>query len=178
MTEKVKVCVMGQSFHWMNGIETLEEIKKHLSKDGGVAIIGIRTGIHIYNPAGWVETDPATARRNKAIYESVIKYLGIERRAGKDTFKTSYQPFTKMLDDAHFSEVLEQNYEETRRRSIEATLGYIYSTSWGNKSQLGEKANAFEDELSMRLSELKTNGVFDEKIIFNLLIAKGKYREP
>ena len=174
LTEKVKVCVMGQSFHWMDGVNTLAEIKKHIHTGGGVAILGIKIGIHVHNPDGWIEPIPATALRNKAIYESVVKYLGVERRAGATTFKTSYQPFAEMLKAAGFKGVSEQMFEEIRRRTIEETLGYIYSTSWGNKEQLGEKVAAFDEELTDKLKAIRADGVFDERIVFSLLTAITK----
>lgn len=173
LTKKVKVCVMGQSFHWMDGANTLAEIKKHLTSGGGVAILGIKIGIHIYTPDGWVEPVPATALRNKAIYETVVKFLGIERRAGETTFKTSYQPFTEMLEETGFESIQEQTFEEMRERTTDETLGYIYSTSWGNKNQLGDKAMAFDEELMGKLGSIEADGVFSEKIVFSLLTAKG-----
>ena len=172
LTEKIKLVTMGQSFHWMDGKTTLNEIKRHLVTGGGVAIIGIRCGIHVYSPDGWIEQNSVTAKRNEAIYDAVIKYLGIERKAGKTTFKTSYQPYTEMLSEAGFSDVKEQIFDEMRSRNIDETLGYIYSTTWGNKSQLGDKTNVFEAELRDKLQNLSPSGTFEEKITFSLLTAK------
>jgi len=173
LAEKVKLVAMGQSFHWMDGESTLEEIKKHLVDGGGVAIVGLKCGIHIYSsPDDWVEPLPTTAKRNKAILDAAVRYLGIERRAGKTTFKTSLQPWTDTLDEASFAEITECVFDEIRPRNIDETLGYIYSTTWGNKSQLGRKADEFETELRKKLQELSPSGVFEEKITFSLLTAK------
>jgi ABC-type Fe3+-hydroxamate transport system substrate-binding protein len=115
---------------------------------------------------------PITAERNKIIYNAVTKYLGIERRAGKTKFKTSYQPYNEMLDEAGFEKIAEQILDKTMTRNIDETPGYIFSTSWGNKHQLGDKADEFEEELKQKLLKLNPDGIFQERVIFSLLTAK------
>jgi ubiquinone/menaquinone biosynthesis C-methylase UbiE len=175
LTERIKLCAMGQSFHWMNGVGTLIELKKHLMDDGGVAIISIRHGLHIYSTSYTIpfdEPSAITVERNRVVREVVVKYLGAERKAGSGIFEQDKKSYESMLSEAGFFDVKEDVWDITTKRSIDDVIGWLYSSSWGNKSQLGNKVGAFERELRERLRELKPDGVFDERISFRLLTAK------
>ncbi|MCL2869300.1 class I SAM-dependent methyltransferase [Candidatus Saccharibacteria bacterium] len=172
LTEKIKLCTMGQSFHWMDGTDTLIEIKKHLVDNGGVAIIGLKHGLHIYSPT-FDEPNEITAERNRIVSEVGVKYLGAERKAGHSVFTRGKKSFEDMLNEAGFADIEETVLDVMVRRTTDDVIGWLFSSSWGNSDQLGDKAEAFEQELRERLKELKPDGVFDERISFWLLTAKS-----
>ena len=176
LQDKIKLCTMGQSFHWMDGMNTLAEIKKHLVPGGGVAILGVRHGLHIYS-ADFDEPNELTAERNWVVREIGKKYLGAERKAGHGVFAKNTQSFEDMLGEAGFSEINELVFYDTVRRTIDDVVGFLFSSSWGNRGQLGEKADDFERELRDALLELKSDGVFEERVAFWLLTARVKFME-
>lgn len=171
LTDKIKLVSMGQSFHWMDGETTLNEIKKHLANNSGIAIIGTRYGLHIYSPP-FDEPNEITIERNKIVKEVAMKYLNKERKAGKNTFKHNNKPFNDMLTEAGFANIDEITFDKISKRTINETIGFLYSTSRGSKYQLGDKVENFEKELKEKLSKISPNGIFNEKTIFSLLIAK------
>jgi len=171
LDKKIKLVTMGQSFHWMNGKSTLEEIKKHLVDSGGVAIMSARHGLHVYSSL-FDEPNELTAKRNEIVREVGIKYLGEKRKAGKGQYQRGEKPWIELLGEAGFADIEETIFDETMERTVDETIGFLYSTSWGNKNQLGDKADAFEQELKEKLLALAPSGVFEEKITFDLLSAK------
>ncbi|MDR2063168.1 MAG: class I SAM-dependent methyltransferase [Candidatus Nomurabacteria bacterium] len=171
LSEKVKVVAMGRSFHWMDGEKTLAEIKKRLAGEGGVAIVYERHGLHVYSSA-FVEPNATTARRNQTVSRVAKKYLGEERKAGKNKFRKVEKSFQEMLNKTGFLEIIEEEITEQYRRSIENTIGFVFSTSWGSPQLFGGKVEAFKKELSEELSKINPDGTFDEKIIFGLLAGK------
>ena len=172
LKKKIKLCAMGRSFHWMDGTDTLIEIKKHLADGGGVAIVDIRHGLHIYSPT-FSEPDDITAERNRIVSEIGKKYLGTKRKAGHSLFTKEQKSFNEMLDEVGFSKIKEVIFDTTVTRTIDDTVGFILSSSWGNKNQLGDKAEIFEQELRSRLITLKPDGLFNEKLTFWLLTARS-----
>jgi len=177
LSEKIKLVTMGQSLHWMDVEVVLSEIKKHLVIGGGVAIIGgAQHGLHIYSPF-FDEPNEITAERNKIVREVVIKDLGSERKAGKSVFRQRDDKWLK-FDDAlaktGFTDIDEIMFSETVKRSVDETIGFLYSTSWGNKHQLGEKVDEFEKELREKLLELQPSGVFDERVEFYFINGRRK----
>jgi len=172
LNEKIKLCTMGQSFHWMDGVETLTGIKKHLVNNGGVTIVGLKQGLSIYMPT-FDEPNQITAERNRIVSEVGIKYLGAQRKAGHGVFTRGKKSFEDMLSEAGFADIKESVLDITIKRTIDDVIGWLFSSSWGKKGQLGGKAETFEQELRERLQELKPDGVFDERISFWLLTAKS-----
>ncbi|GHU07308.1 methyltransferase [Alphaproteobacteria bacterium] len=172
INDKVKFVIMGQSFHWMDGTKTLSDIKNILTDDGGVTIIGTRHGLHIYSST-FTEPNVMTAKRNEIVSQVATKYLGKERRAGKSKFKQMEQSFEDMEREVGFVDVNQTLFDITLSRSIDETIGFLYSTSWGNKAQLGDKAGDFEQELKEKLFNLKPDGIFNERIVLSLLTAKN-----
>jgi SAM-dependent methyltransferase len=168
---RIKLCTMGQSFHWMGGADTLVGIRKHLVSGGGVTIIGVKDGLHIYSST-FNEPNEITAERNRVVGEMGIKYLGVKRKAGKSVFMKEEKSFEEILDEAGFTEIDEVTLDVAIKRTIDDVIGFIFSSSWGNKNQLGDKADAFERELREKLQMLKPDGIFDEMISFSLLTAK------
>lgn len=168
---EIKLCTMGQSFHWMDGTSTLMELKKHLADGGGVAITGVRHGLHIYS-SNFEEPNEITTKRNQIVSDVGMKYFGEERKAGRKVFVRDAESFGDMLDKAGFTEVEEVIFDTVAKRTIDDVMGFLFSTSWGNKNYLGDKADAFEEELRKKLLALKPDGAFEEKISFYMITAK------
>jgi ubiquinone/menaquinone biosynthesis C-methylase UbiE len=171
LSAKIKLCAMGQSFHWMDDTNTLIEIKKHLTNGGGIAIVGVKQGLHIYSSI-FDEPNDITVKRNQIVSEVGMKYLGAQRKAGQQTYERDNRPFSDMLNEAGYTEIGETVFDITIERTVDETIGFIYSVSWGNKNQLGDKVDVFEAELRKKLHELKPDGIFEEKVTFDLLTAK------
>jgi ubiquinone/menaquinone biosynthesis C-methylase UbiE len=171
ITSSVKLVAMGMSFHWMDGVKTLVDIKKILTDDGGVAILNQRHNLNVYSKL-INEPNGITDQRNGVVEECVKKFFGETRRAGKQSYITGTQSFGEMLNQAGFRDIDEQTFDTTNQRTIGQIIGYIYSASWGRKSLLGDKADEFEEELKQKLLKLKSDGIFQERVIFSLLTAK------
>jgi ubiquinone/menaquinone biosynthesis C-methylase UbiE len=168
LDEPIKLVTMGQSFHWMDGGGTLDEIKRHLADRGGVALVSVQHGLHIYSTS-FDEPNILTAQRNEIVRKIGLKYLGEKRKAGKRTFKKDEQSWIDMLVGSGFANVHEFVFDKTLKRSIDDTVGFLLSTSWGNTRQLGGQVAHFERELQDKLLEMAPSGVFDEKVVFSLL---------
>jgi ubiquinone/menaquinone biosynthesis C-methylase UbiE len=69
-----------------------------------------------------------------------------------------------VMEEAGFEDVGSHPFVEAHAWTLEAILGYLYSTSLCSKRVLGDKAGAFEEELRSALLAHDSGGVYREHI--------------
>jgi hypothetical protein len=84
---------MGQSFHWMEQAEVLDRLYTLIEAEGGLVIIGSEP----------TPQKTLTQRKDDALKETIIKYLGAKRRAGKKTYKHPKMPYKELLLNSKFN---------------------------------------------------------------------------
>ena len=152
----LRLTTSGVSFHWMDRKTVLQKIYDLTEKGGGMAIVGEGSPVRGKN-----KTEPWKAKRQ----ELIIKYLGPERRAGNELHKAfipDKEPFETAILASAFRESERKSYEYETRRSIDEIVGFLWSTSYANRTLFGESVEAFEQELRAELLTLVPDGIFVE----------------
>ncbi|MCY3412606.1 MAG: methyltransferase domain-containing protein [Candidatus Heimdallarchaeota archaeon] len=128
----------GSSFHWLDKPKVLYKCKKILKSDGRGIIIGSRS---VWNQAGeWIEES----------LEVIKEFLGERRKAGSGYFEEDEKTFEEYITEAGFTILINGAFEVNVTTTVEEYIGGLYSTSFANIHQLGEKKEEFE----MRMREL------------------------
>lgn len=161
----LRLVTMGQSFHWMNKREVLQQLYPALRPGGGLVIIDA-----LYD----IPKDNLDARKNELIHQLVAKYLGPRRRAGKSFFKNDQESYIDLLREAGYQPLGEAAFDTIRPVTIDQVVGHVFSLSWASKFQLGNLTKPFEAELRAGLADLlKSAGAkhFDELMRFDMFMA-------
>ncbi|MBI2550886.1 class I SAM-dependent methyltransferase [Candidatus Uhrbacteria bacterium] len=158
-----KIATFGASFHWMEQERILSFLDSVIESEGGVAIAG--------SQSVWLPTEDW----EEVVKQMIQKYLGEERRAGTGKFKQAAKTderFEDLLNKSLFSLFEERQYKHKREKTIDEIIGRIYSTSFANPAVLGEKKEAFENELRNELNRLNPQGLFEKTENYYLFLAK------
>lgn len=150
--QSFRLVTFGTALHWMNKDAVLKKVYSLLIPNGGLAVI-----------EGGKTLWRSERQWQKEILKVVQKYLGKERRAGKGTFQKDERPYEDVIAQAHFSNIQHHEVTESEKLSIDFIIGNLYSTSFASKELLGEKAQAFEQELQTALLKLSPGGKFSER---------------
>lgn len=157
-----RVATIGQAFHWMDRDEVLGKLAILIEDGGGLAIV---------NPGkrrpqeSW---EPVAA-------EIVAKFLGPRTRHPKSNpQEPEHEP--ALLRSEYFSSFTAHEFPSTITRDIHSIIGCLYSMSGSARPLFGDKADAFEAELTEALLTLNPAGVFNEKIESEIVIAPKKAR--
>jgi len=78
----------------------------------------------------------------------------------------------EVLRRAGFVDVADYDFDDTYEWTTESIIGHIYSTSYGSKAQLGDRATAFEAELTEALLAAKPTGRFRQQTTFGYTLAR------
>lgn len=166
--EMFRLTTMGASFHWMEQATVLRKIYEHTEKGGGVAIV--TKSAHVWKRD---KTDDNEKERWKKVYKDLVrKYLGEERRAGNSLYRPPSEDFDDALDNSPFGGHTEWTHAFSRTRTLEAIIGFLYSTSFASRRLLGARVDTFEAELRNELLKIEPSGVFTEQVQLEALIAK------
>lgn len=149
-SRSIDACVMGQSFHWMNRVQLLDQLNSIVRSDGGIAIVSGGESVWSDQQNGWSEV----------VRDLVVEALGPRRRAGASTYEHPKEPHEVVLRQSRFSQINEQKFHEEVSLSIEDIIGLQLSTSYASPGQLGSRMNEFCDELRKRLLAREPSGVF------------------
>ncbi len=155
-----RVISCGDAFHWMDRDLLLRYWHRALAHDGGLVIVS--TG-------GGSMSD--STRWKQAVWEVVRRWLGDERR------NSSWQKDTRrheavIMASALFQIVCSGHIEASYTRDIDSITGYLYSTSFCNRSLLGEHVGAFEQDLRRSLLRIEPSGVFIETVKAGYVLAR------
>ena len=146
---RFKLVAIGTAFHWMDRKKVLAELYEIISDDGGIAIAS-NTSIWTYEPYEWLTT----------VKELIRKYLGEERRAGSGTYNVAPIRHEVFVEGSAFVNMEKWIHHWVRSMTLDELIGNLYSTSMANPSVLGDKKEAFENELCEALVRLNPSDEF------------------
>lgn len=144
-----KLVTMGRSFHWMDRLATLAMLAQIITDDGAVAFFH--------------DTHPPVPENNwfKVMRDIQDRFgpsqasHGTERRGGH----TRYEPY---LFQTGFTEIDGLSVTVRQKVTIEDLVGRAFSMSTTSPERLGDRAQAFVNQLSAALQELSADGTFLE----------------
>jgi SAM-dependent methyltransferase len=141
------VC-FGSSLHWMDIDLVLRRSREMLTPRGGLLIVGQHS---IWGGASEWE---------QAVVATIQRWLGSERRAGIGGTKPLHRPFNEAIADAGFNNLESGKIPCEHTWDIPYIIGHLYSTSYCNRALLGNRASAFEEDLTRTLLEIEPLGHF------------------
>lgn len=139
---------MGASFHWMDRDGVLVELANHVIGKGAVVLVS----------DGPPERKVDTAW-GSAIAQIRAKYLGPARRAGSGTYTEPVDSHLDVLRRSAFSDVETAGWEWTLDRTIDQIVGLQFSYSFSSPMLLGDRTDAFADEIRAALEGFAVEGV-------------------
>ena len=166
--ESLKLVVVAQSLHDIDGEKFFSVIIPKISPGGGIAIIS----------GGFIAPDGIFGRkileeRDRVLSKVVKKYIRVSnKKVEKSMENVNKKDYTTMLADAGFSDISDDIYEQEIERSTDQIIGWLYANQLFAKDKFGQKSGKFEKELTKKLKSLSPNGVFIEKARFTLIMAK------
>lgn len=143
---RVRLAVFGASYHWMDRVPVANRVYDMLEPGAGIVVMA---GSTLQSPSSPVA---------ETIDAVVAQYLGPERRAGGGTFVRG-ESLEIPLARSAFRSVHVENIYVPESWSIDEIVGFVFSTSFANKTLLGAKADAFEADLRERLRQHVPTGV-------------------
>ena len=147
---RFKLVAMGRSFHWMDRERTLAVLDQIVLPDGAVAIF---TDHH---------PDTVENRWRDAVREVGARYgadYSTWRRRRRDP---DYRSHESLLLDSPFGRVEEMSVFVRNKLSIDDIIGRALSLSATSPEKLGERRDAFEDDLRIELGRIAPDGIFTE----------------
>jgi len=164
----IVLCTMGASFHWMERDTVLAALDRMIVDDGGIAVLS--------GDSVWRENeshdDLVTERTwSSVVRETVLGFLGAERRAGTGTYRHPADRHEVVLARSAFNKVDKLSFSARQELTTEEIIGLQLSTSYASPAQLGPRLGEFESALRTRLLRLSPSGVFDGETTTELLIA-------
>ncbi|WP_054711059.1 methyltransferase domain-containing protein [Bacillus sp. JCM 19041] len=146
----LKLVTIAKAFHWMDRETTLEQLYPHIVAGGGIAIID--------------QYGQLTEPWQQTVQDVMEQWYGKERRAGNTTYTHPTTRHEEVIQSSPFSfdqvELPFYSYIWTP----ETIIGHLYSTSYGAKRFLGNRAQEFEQHLTTKLLKLNQEGQFTERI--------------
>ncbi|MFI8304688.1 hypothetical protein ACIF80_14755 [Streptomyces sp. NPDC085927] len=128
---------------------------------GGAIVLASRGAPGDLEPAPW----------RQVVDEVRTRCLGPERRAGSGAYSHPRERHQDVLARSPFSQVDTARWDHTLTRTVDEVLGWIFSLSYSSPAQLGEKKDAFEQDLRAALLAFAPSGRFDEVLHTEVVIA-------
>lgn len=157
--ESFRLVTIAKAFHWMDRTVVLETLYDMVSLNGGVAIIDNYSPNKVVLP--WQEK----------VNEVVQQWYGEERRAANTTYSHPTISHQEVIEKSPFDLEVYQMPTYDQIWTVDSIIGNIYSTSYGSKRFLGERAQLFEDHLREELLAVNETGIFKEKIETSVKLA-------
>jgi len=165
---RLRLCVMGASFHWMDRDLVLRLLDELVEPGGGVALVSGAASIwsrSISVEGAWLETTR----------EVVERFLGPRRRAGSGTYSHPSRTHEDVLRDSVFHRVQTRRFSSVRWLSVDDVVGQQLSTSYASPVQLGDRLDDFRAELGSRLAKLDSGDGFETTEHMDVIVAR---RDP
>lgn len=159
-----RVVTMGSSFHWMEQARVLELCYERTEAGGGIFICGLPGFVNIDNVP---HDDPVGA----IVQRVVRRHLGERRRAGSGYYSPPPKRWEEYLEESRYVEIEQGAQAFEVVNDIESLLGVLYSTSFANKSVLGERVGAFEADLREELRALDPSGRYRQTLLADWVMA-------
>jgi len=151
-----RLAAMGQSFHWMDRHQVLEDLRGLIEPAGGIALVA-----------------PAARRPQEsweeAADEVVRRFLGEPATHPQRNPEPRHEP---ALDRSEYEIVARREFPSTVERDFASILGALYSMSGSARRLFGDEGPRFETELREAMGELNPAGVFREKVETEVVIAR------
>lgn len=164
-SDTFKVATICRAFHWMDEEQVLKDLDGLINENGGIAIFG--DGSFWTGQEEWQQT----------VKKVVQKYLGKERRAGKNTFKQSDELWENIIARSSFKFIETQQVPIVRNWDIESIVGWLFSSSFATPNHFGNQIYTFEKDIRENLLSLNSKGIFQEDAVFSIILAsRGKAR--
>jgi ubiquinone/menaquinone biosynthesis C-methylase UbiE len=160
-----RLVVMGESFHWMNRDQVLQELSPLVEKGGGIALIGPAHGFVLTG-----EGPPKAKLPWQQVVDDVLsRYVGARRR----------HPRSNPNEPRHEQAIARSSFKVGEYHEFESewhfqatdVIGLLYSMSGNLRAQLGTSIAEFEVELMAELLRLSPNGRFIDRTPTAVLVA-------
>ncbi|KQY07577.1 methyltransferase type 11 [Mycobacterium sp. Root135] len=142
---------MGRSFHWMDRERVLSALDGMVEADGGVVMA---------NDSCLVR--PVTEWQ-RAVEALQPRYLPADAFPSLGP-ASSDESHESILSRSPFPNVHRVVQEFTREWTVDAIIGYLYSTSLPLRRLLGDRRSAFEQEVATTLLAIEPSGRFTEPV--------------
>ncbi|GAA4115442.1 class I SAM-dependent methyltransferase [Streptomyces hundungensis] len=152
--------VMAKSYHWMDRIQVLDDLSRVTTEQAGIVILSAGPPGTTALP-GWA---PVVAEVRAA-------YLGAARRAGSGTYPEPQETYQTTVERSPFPTVEVVPFDQVVVRSTEELIGLQLSNSYSTPAQLGDRREAFEEDLRRALLAYDPSGRYEETIRTEALIA-------
>ncbi|MGW0704160.1 class I SAM-dependent methyltransferase [Streptomyces sp. NPDC002867] len=152
--------VMAKSYHWMDRVQVLADLNKLTTERASVVILS----------AGPPGTTPLPGWA-PVVAEVRAAYLGAVCRAGTGVYPEPEKTYQATLERSPFSTVEMVPFDQVVVRSLEELIGLQLSNSFSTPAQLGERREAFEEDLRRALLKFDSSGRYEETIHTEALIA-------
>ena len=165
--EVFDLITIGTAFHRLDRRRVADLAMRWLRTGGYLALLWSDTPLN--GPAPWQQ-----------VFVSVVvdwmRREDAEDRVPADLGEHLTQhPHATVLADAGFVVVGRYEFAEIHDWTLEALIGFVYSTSLLPRSVLGDRAGTFEADLGERLRAIEPSGIFREHARFAYDLA---YRPP
>ncbi|MFI6322074.1 class I SAM-dependent methyltransferase [Nonomuraea sp. NPDC050556] len=150
--------VMGRSFHWMDRTAVLNDFDALIPSDGAVCLVG---------PC----RDPATPSW-EPVTATVRAQFGLQWRPTAQSFEGSGLHHDEVIGRSAFSEVETTLFDWVLVRDVDDVVGLQLSYSYSAPARLGDRVAAFTAALRAALLEDCPDGMWEEHITTEVLIAR------
>ncbi|MEV0030150.1 class I SAM-dependent methyltransferase [Nocardia sp. NPDC050793] len=154
---RFRLVTIGRAFHWMDREQVLAALDSM-----------VEDGLVIANDHCLVR--PVTAWQ-LAIEEVQHRFLPPDQRSGTPTVADARESHEQILARSPFPYVRRRVYEFDRPWTIDQAIGYLYSTSLPLRRLLGDRRDAFEEEVTAALLAIDPSGQFVEPVSLEVLTA-------
>ncbi len=144
-----RLVTMGESFHWMDRRRTLDALYELVNIGGGIAIVG--RGLPLPLP-------PMTPWR-AAMCRVIRSYVGDRPLPWDQRPPTPDKLHEAFIRSSRFTGLVAYEEQFKVEWTIESVIGNLYSMSFCNHDELGERAAAFERDLKSAILAVEPSGV-------------------
>jgi SAM-dependent methyltransferase len=153
-----RAAVFACSFHWMNRERVAEVVYDMLDPGGHIAVLA--PGMH-------------GGALGATIMATVADVLGPVRRAGSGVYVEG-ERHEDALERTRFGRPHTVEIVVNETWTVDQLVGWLYSTSFANKSLLGANAERFETLTRERLHALQPGGIFSVDIAYEVIWARRR----
>jgi ubiquinone/menaquinone biosynthesis C-methylase UbiE len=151
--EPLLLTVMGAAFHWMDRDQVMRDLDQIIEADGAVVLA-----------SGGAPGDLEPALWLQVIADVRTRYLGPGRRAGSGTYSHPAERHQDVFARSPFSAIDTARWDRTVTYTLDEVIGLQFSYSYSSPAQLGDRKDAFEQELRHALTASNPGGVFEKTV--------------
>lgn len=148
----------GESFHWMDRYQVLQDIHDILIENGLLVIVTRK----LRYPSGV----------QNAIDSVIEQFIGEKRRAGIGFYKHPEERSESVLDKSPLHSLERWIHSYRLPSTIENTIGFLHSTSYAARRLLGNDVDAFDDQIRRQIASILGKEDFDVSITTTALCAR------